>query len=369
MSEPSIGSLCTGYGGLDRGVQAVLGGRRAWVADNDPGATAVLTAHHPDVPNLGNLTAVDWAAVRSVDIVTAGFLCQDISYAGRGAGIQEGNRSGLWHTIADALRVLRPRLVVLENVAAIVARRPGLDVVLADLAALGFDAVWTCVRASDVGAAHQRERWFLLAHPAGQRLQGPRLPGRVAGGRGTPADTHGLRHDRAAGEHGQGRRAVPAAGPPADAQGDGRDEPARLVGRPDAALGRDAAAADAARAGFGQQSGGPPAQEARQDTGHLTEGDREPRADADWGLYRPAIARWERVTGRAAPDPIGLTAKRGRGLSPVFVEWLMGLPAGHVTAVPGLSRNQMLKLLGNGVVPRQAEHALRILLDEMAVAA
>ena len=162
-----IGSLCSGYGGLDMAVEQVLGGELAWVADPDPGAIAVLAHHYPDVPNLGDITTVDWADVEQADIVTAGFPCQDLSYAGQGEGIQEGNRSGLWHTIADALGVLRPRLVVLENVRAIVTRRPGLDVVLADLARLGFDAEWTCVRASDVGAPHQRNRWFLLGSSQG----------------------------------------------------------------------------------------------------------------------------------------------------------------------------------------------------------
>src|SRR5690606_35815386 len=127
---------------------------------------------------------------------------QDLSYAGRGAGIKEGTRSGLWYSVADAIRALRPGLVFLENVRAIVARRPGLDVVLASLAELGFDAEWTCVRASDVGAPHQRERWFCLAWPAdagGPRLEGRRLHGAVAERRGVAAHANDER------EHGSGR--------------------------------------------------------------------------------------------------------------------------------------------------------------------
>ena len=81
----------------------------------------------------------------------------------------------------------------------------------------------------------------------------------------------------------------------------------------------------------------------------------------DWGVYAPAIARWEHVTGRPAPAP----TERGRTgqprLSPAFVEWMQGLPAGHVTAVPGVSRNDQLAALGNGVVPQQAALALRML--------
>jgi DNA (cytosine-5)-methyltransferase 1 len=324
-SARTIGSLCTGYGGLDMAVQAALGGTLSWVADPDPGAAALLAHHHPDVPNLGDITVTDWARVPAVDIVCAGFPCQDISYAGRGEGIREGNRSGLWHVIADALAVLRPGVVVLENVAAIVGRRPGFDVVLADLATLGFDAEWTCVRASDVGAPHRRERWFLVA-----------------------AHATDLRHerDRSAWTRRSGPpdRRVHA---PADAEGDGRDEPARQQGRPDAAIRSDPAPADAAGKG----------REARR------EGLPGTGAVAEWGQYGPAIEQWARILGRPVPRPTEPAPKGGQRLSPRFVEWLMGVPDGWITNVPGLTRNQMLKLGGNGVVPQQGAAALAVLLD------
>lgn len=81
-----------------------------------------------------------------------------------------------------------------------------------------------------------------------------------------------------------------------------------------------------------------------------------------WGLYAPAIARWEHASGRSAPDPTEPTGKGGRArLSPAFVEWMMGLPAGWVTGVPGLSNAAQLKALGNGVVPSQSALALRLL--------
>jgi DNA (cytosine-5)-methyltransferase 1 len=129
-----IGSLCSGYGGLDLAVMAVLDARLAWCADPDTYAARVLAARFPGVLNLGDLRAVDWAAVPPVDLVTAGFPCQDISSAGQGAGIEEGTRSGLWTHIAEGLRQLRPRFVVVENVAALRSR--GLGRVVGDLAAL-----------------------------------------------------------------------------------------------------------------------------------------------------------------------------------------------------------------------------------------
>lgn len=132
---------------------------------------------------------------------------------------------------------------------------------------------------------------------------------------------------------------------PADAQGDGRNEgrpePARQQGRPDAA----------------ERGGAPPADpddlRRRQDVLDLRPG----QPDLDWGDYGPAIRRWEQVLGRPAPWP---TDALGR-LSPVFTEWLMGLPDGWVTATPGLTRPAMLRALGNGVVPQQAVAALHML--------
>lgn len=296
-----IGSLCSGYGGLDAAVQSVLGGDLAWVADPDPGASKILAHHHPDVPNLGDITRLAWSTVPQVDILTAGFPCQDISNAGKRAGI-EGTRSGIWAHVVEAVRVVRPRVAVFENVGALVVR--GLDTVLADLAEVGFDAEWASVRASDVGAPHRRERIFILAWPAdtpSPRLE-TRWEGRPGGG--------------------------PAANAPCDGWDERRPESAGVLGGSDVAVG-----------------GGP-----------------------DWGPYAGAIRRWGRTVGRVAPVPTEPGRTGQPRLSPAFVEWLMGLPADHVTdPAIGLSRNQQLKALGNGVVPQQGALALRLLLERASV--
>ncbi|MFB4273359.1 DNA cytosine methyltransferase [Nonomuraea sp. GTA35] len=332
-------SMCSGYGGLDLAVHTVLGTRLLWVADNDPDAARVLGHRFPGVPNLGDLTALDWSTVPAPDVLAAGFPCQDLSYAGRGAGIKEGTRSGLWHTIADAVDTLRPRLLVLENVRAIVTRRPGLDVVLADLARLGFDARWTCLRASDVGAPHPRDRWFCLAWPAdanGPRLEGPGVR-RSAPERGGPAQDS----DRTA----SGQWGFPA---PGQAQG--------WRAWADAGRRNRAPAADADDAQWSGQQGEQPRRPAPAGGGG---------SDIDWGPYAPAIARWEQASGRPVPRPTepGRRADRER-LSPRFVEWLMGLPAGWVTDVPGIPDNEQLRLLGNGVVPQQGAAAAADLLPD-----
>jgi DNA (cytosine-5)-methyltransferase 1 len=155
-----IGSLCTGYGGLDLAVEWVLGGRLAWYAETDPHARTVCEHHWPGIANLGDIRDIDWSGVEPVEILTAGFPCQDISNAGKRAGIT-GEHSSVWTAVTDAVRTLRPPLVFVENVAALLHR--GFDTVQADLAANGYDTRWLCLRASDVGAAHRRDRLFLLA--------------------------------------------------------------------------------------------------------------------------------------------------------------------------------------------------------------
>ena len=182
-----IGSLCTGYGGLDSAVEEVIGGELAWVADNDPDKSAILARRFPGVPNLGDLEAVDWSAVEPVDMLTAGFPCTDISCAGRRAGLRKGNRSGVWYFVARAIAELRPPLVVIENVKELLSVRADSDMepcpwclgdtgpesamralgaVLADLAEIGFDAEWVSVPAASAGACHLRWRVFILAWPA-----------------------------------------------------------------------------------------------------------------------------------------------------------------------------------------------------------
>ncbi|MCX4665119.1 DNA cytosine methyltransferase [Streptomyces sp. NBC_01381] len=329
---PRLGSLCTGYGGLDMAVQQTFGGSLAWVADNDAGAARILAHRYPDVPNLGDITAVRWAALEPVDIVTGGYPCQPFSSAGHRKGTKDARH--IWPDIARALGVLRPRLAVFENVAGHLSL--GFDTVLADLARIRFDADWICVRASDIGAAHQRNRLFLLAWPADPGRQGLARwrAERTAPHRGLPAaDAFYIREHRS-GARGAGRdepaaRRLPAAHP----QGVGEREPADQA-QPVTGS-RDTRQMPGRRGG---QPAGP--------------------GGADWAEYGPAIARWEAACGRPAPRP---TDAVGR-LNPPFVEWLMGLPAGHVTDVPGLSRSAQLKALGNGVLPHQAVHALRLLL-------
>lgn len=295
MTGPRVGSLCTGYGGLDQAVHNVLGGTTAWVSDIDPGASQILAHRMPGIPNIGDLTTTDWAAVEPVDIVLGGYPCQPFSLVGDMKGTADARH--LWPFIAGALRVLRPKLAIFENVANHL--RLGFDTVLTDLADLRLDAEWHVARASASGLAHERRRLIFLAWPAdaaGPRLPGSWLRGRTAERGADVANPADLGHERPGG----------------------------------------------ARRGW--------AGSADSDLAS---------ASVRWGRYESAIRRAELVLGRRAPRP---TDDRNR-LSPAFVEWLMGLEAGWVTDVPGLTRTQQLHALGNGVVPQQAEAAIRFLLD------
>lgn len=156
-----FGSLFAGIGGIDLGLERA-GMRCAWQVEIDDYATRVLFKHWPDVPRFRDVRSVGVHNLPAVDLICGGFPCQDISNAGKRAGIT-GERSGLWSEFARIIRELRPRYVLVENVAALLGR--GLSTVLGDLAALGYDAEWHCIPATYVGAPHRRDRLFIVAYP------------------------------------------------------------------------------------------------------------------------------------------------------------------------------------------------------------
>lgn len=381
---PTIGGLFEGYGGLTMAARSVLGGSLAWYSEIEPAACRLLAHHHPDVPNLGDVTAVDWSAVPGIDVLAGGFPCQDVSSAGLRRGIRPGTRSGLWEHFAYAIDQLRPGLVLIENVRGLLSADAASDLepcswcvgddegrhlralgaVLGGLADLGYDARWIGLRAADVGAPHGRFRVFIAARAiADAHHVGPVRPGTARGRRGRPAN-----HGRA----------------PADPSGVGRHEggaeSAGLLGGPHAPVGRDDVPSDppGGRHPHEQECGvaarqhvGPvPGAGGRDRARRAAEGVRDldgPTAVVAWGPYEPAVRRWELILGRTAPAPTQRSSRGREQLAPPFVEWMMGLPAGHVTGVPGLSRAEQLKALGNGVVPQQAAAALAELLGSWTV--
>lgn len=130
----------------------------------------VLARHWPEVPCYGDIRELNASRLAAdgiaVDAICGGFPCQDISTAGKGAGI-EGERSGLWTEYARLIGELRPRVVIVENVAALLGR--GMGRVLGDLSEHGYDAEWSVIRASDLGAPHHRARLWMVAYPNSER--------------------------------------------------------------------------------------------------------------------------------------------------------------------------------------------------------
>jgi DNA (cytosine-5)-methyltransferase 1 len=160
-AEPiTFGSLFAGIGGFDLGFERA-GMSCRWQVEIDDYANRVLEKHWPDVHRERDIRSSGWHNLQPVDIIIGGFPCQDISYAGRGAGL-DGERSGLFFEAVRVVRELRPRVVVLENVAALFTR--GLDRVLGTLAEIGFNAEWHCIPAASVGAPHIRDRVFVIAY-------------------------------------------------------------------------------------------------------------------------------------------------------------------------------------------------------------
>lgn len=343
-SQLTIGSLCTGYGGLDMAVETVFDARTSWVSEVDVNACRVIDQRW-GLPNIGDLTTVRWDEVPPVDILTAGYPCQPFSHAGKRKGSKDVRH--LWPSIMGAVESIRPALVILENVQGHLTLG-GVEVV-SSLAAMGYSVTWGLVRASDAGAPHRRARLFILASDSGSRqleraaVEGDAIQFAAECGAGT-----------------RGLTLLPT--PTARDYKDGASDPSCVpVGRavwhmpllptPTAKQGRNATA--------GRQ------EDAKFNTGTTL---NDVAYAGQFGEYTAAIRRWERVFERSAPSPTE-TINDKRRLSPDFVEWMMGLPEGFVIDVPGVTRTAQLKMLGNGVVPQQATLALRLLLEQQEKAA
>ena len=307
----TIGSLCTGIGGLDLAAERHFDADLLWYSDLDPKANEVMAVHRPDALALGDFTAVDPATVEVPDILTAGFPCQPVSSAGK----RKGTADERWLfddiiTFIEGLRSL-PTWVVLENVRNLLSHDEGHTAlrVVRQVAALGLDLRWGVVRASDAGMPHQRARFFAVATHRDAHADGcPRRPsvGGVPTGPHANSDRDGSGHGRPTPTH-----------PPRPERRDPQHEPMGEAGRPTSEPG-------------------------------------ERLGPSGWGDFWPAIERWESLFG-PAPHP----ADDGR-INPRFVEWMCGHEAGLVTDVIP-QRTHALRLLGNSVCPPQAELALALL--------
>lgn len=157
----TVGSLFAGIGGIELGLERTGGFKTVWQVEIDEYARRVLEKHWPDVRRWDDVRTFPPEGDWSCDLICGGFPCQDVSFAGPGGGL-DGERSGLWAEYLRIIRLLRPKYVLVENVAALLVR--GFGRVLGDLAESGFDAEWQVFRASDFTLPHRRERVFIVAN-------------------------------------------------------------------------------------------------------------------------------------------------------------------------------------------------------------
>ena len=311
-----IGSLCTGYGGLDMAVEAYFDAEMVWCAENDKYASSLIEQRF-NKTNLGDIKQIDWDTVEPIDILTAGYPCQPFSTAGQRKGTDDERH--IWPYIKEAISILRPNIIVLENVRGHLTL--GFSQVLADLTEIGYDARWQIIRASDVGAPHQRARLFIIAHAQSRR-----------------SEYKSCRVSESHTRSGCNCKSITYTNSDACEESRRTDRKLSIKGR-------------------GLQS--------RQNEG---------KTRCKYGCSCEVVTNTNNTRGighmqrlskrfNSSNDmclqEIPNTLVDGK-LNARFVEYMMGLPVGWVTDLD-LSRSQQLKMLGNGVVPQQAYYALELL--------
>jgi len=337
-------------------VEAYFGAETIWVSEFDKHVSKVIEARI-NKPNLGNLKAINWAEVKPIDILTAGYPCQPFSHAGLRKGAQDERH--LWPYIKEAVSILRPNYLILENVRGHFGL--GFREVLGDLASIGYDVRWTLIRASDVGAPHRRERLFILAYPNSTRWP-----------RAKPSDLQAQQPWDSGSNfneytHTDGQRCYLGQnyGNELEYQGQSQLISSRLVettithtdGHTRTQSRRASGKLRAESVGLrGRAHKGQARSESRSSSKVVSDTD-------DGGGVRTMPRLSQRYDPRSpmhlqkVPTPLD----QGR-LNVKFVEYMMGLPNGWVTDID-LTRAQMLKILGNGVVPQQAYRALELLYN------
>ena len=356
----SVGSLFAGIGGLELGLER-CGMDVRWQVEIDPWARQVLAKHWPNVERHDDIKTWPKPDTERVDVICGGFPCQDISTAGKGAGLA-GARSGLFYEAMRVVRDLEPRYVLLENVAALLVR--GMDAVLGELAQVGFDAVWHCVTASSVGAPHRRDRVFIigyrpeaLADTKGGLLSGingrPESGIRFAERRQAVADTEGERCREAGGN--QSERTEERATGRRQAVADTRGQGAPECDRPRRS-GESTGGTPQTRGKTPRPSNGPPC-------ANVSTGCRQALADTDdtgvGASTSKTFPHREETDERRQKQP----QFESSGSSADFRGFWAAEPAVGRVAHGVPRRVDRLRGLGNAVVPQVAQFVGEMLLD------
>lgn len=360
-----IGSLFSGIGGLELGLEWSGLGHTAWQVEQDRNCLHWLAEHWPSAQRHTDVRTVGAHNLSPVDVICGGFPCQDISYAGKGAGL-DGHRSGLWYEFARIVGELGPGYVVVENVAALFTR--GIDQVLGTLADIGYDAEWSTLRASDVGAPHRRERVFIIAWrreladtDSGRREQ--RQPDKRSDAKPcarhvelghTQSDRRPRWANNVDARRGQctSRRAVSKLG---DTTGErcgetgqcGPDEPAQRLDRPDSSMEH----ADCGRWGTREELA---VQQPEQGREGLGDAERERGCGRSFRQYAGDVDAPSKVVGWRQAVPVRGCDGTARYLPREAAEAGIKSPLWPVAyGVPG--RVARLRAVGNAVVPQCSE--------------
>jgi DNA (cytosine-5)-methyltransferase 1 len=344
-----IGSLCTGYGGLDMAVEAVFDAKTVWVSEIDKYASQVIKERFW-VTNHGDLKTINWHEVEPIDILTAGYPCQPFSHAGERKGLNDERH--IFPYILEAISILRPKYAIMENVRGHLSL--GFKEVLKGLAEVGYDAKWRIVRASDVGAPHQRARLFIIAQPSNTDSQRTNMgelqttQGNQGQSQSEPCQCCAIASDtisercqdkpccKESNESKQGITTNTDSNACEESRRTDRGIPSKtseIIDRSDRSIDGCCCAA------------------------HCNSNDEH--KSHNWSMSQLGRRFATRCEMRMQRTPNTLDLE-GR-LNPVFVEYMMGLPEGWVTDLD-ISRSQQLKMLGNGVVPQQAEYAIQQIL-------
>lgn len=343
-----IGSLCTGYGGLDLAAEAFFDAETIWCAEFDKYASQVIDQRF-GIPNYGDIKTINWKELPHIDILTAGYPCQPFSHAGERKGTDDPRH--IFPYIAKAIDALRPKYFIFENVRGHLSL--GFKEVIEILAPMGYVIKWGLVRASDAGAPHRRERLFIFGQlestntdGCGHNLRELSTTRSERQSQCEPSASFEIITDTDSNSCEESRRADRSI----------RGTSKEIINRTNWDEFGRGNQIDANSDGEGLQrtwnSSGNPA------NGSISYADNQhqPHNRQVQELGRRFATRRE-MCMQTPPDAL-VDGK----LNAEFVEYMMGLPKGWVTDT-GLSRSQQLKMLGNGVVPQQAYLALELLTN------
>ena len=345
-------SLFSGIGGMDLGLERA-GMKVVYHSEIEPYACSVLKKHWPDVPNLGDIKLIKWKELENVDLIAGGYPCQPFSSAGKRRGKEDVRH--LWPYVLEAIRELRPRYALMENVRGHLSL--GFREVLADLAACGYSAEWQLIPASSLGAPHRRDRIFFVAYPDRERSHRTQVDATEAG-KPSLSDAAGRREEMANTDD-SGSRA-------SERRVDGERSQSLILGDDllDGISGRRSVLADSEIFGSDERGHLDDSKKAREwgSVQGETRGSGRSMGDSEGIVGDGSRPRQSEELASLSGAEIHLSETRGRLSTPYSALWETEPDVGRVAhGVP--ARVDRLRGLGNAVVPQVAEFVGRKIME------